>query len=113
MYDVYTLSTSTLKHGEITLNDIDGDISSGHDVIKLEKDNVTFTLDNMRNIESKIAKMYGCKVIDLREVGFSAFVKSDRDHYFVTDDGSMNGDGLHMNKVGSVKMAKYILSQIL
>lgn len=113
MYDVYTLSTSTLKHGEITLNDVDGDISSGHDVIKLEKDNVTFTLDDMRNIESKIAKMYGCKVIDLREVGFSAFVKSDRNHYFVTDDGGMNGDGLHMNKVGSVKMAKYVLSQIL
>jgi hypothetical protein len=113
MYDVYTLSTSTLKHGEITLNDVDGDISSGHDVIKLEKDNVTFTLDDMRNIEYKIAKMYGCKVIDLREVGFSAFVKSDRNHYFVTDNGGVNGDGLHMNKVGSVKMAKYVLSQIL
>lgn len=113
MYDVYTLSTSTFKHGEITLNDVDGDIESGHTVIKLEKNGIQFTLDDMRDIESEIAKMYGCKVIDLREVGFSAFVKSDRNHYFVTDDGGVNGDGLHMNKTGSVKMAKYVLSQIL
>lgn len=114
MYNVYTLSTSTLKHGEINLTNVDGDISGGHSVIKVTKDGESFTLDDMRDIESKIAKMYGCKVIDLREIGFSSFVESDRNHYFVADNANTySGDGLHMNKIGSTKMAEYVLSQIL
>lgn len=68
------------------------------------------TFDDYRNAIIEISKLFGFKMIDLKNVGFSFFKKTDREKYSYLNNG--NYDGLHPNEDGGKLMAKHMAKQM-
>lgn len=68
------------------------------------------TFDDYRNAIIEISKLFGFKMIDLKNVGFSFFKKTDREKYSFLNNG--NYDGLHPNEESGKLMAKHMAKQM-
>ena len=68
------------------------------------------TFDDYRNAIIEISKLFGFKMIDLKNIGFSFFKNEDREKYSFLNNG--NYDGLHPNKEAGKLMAKYMAKQM-
>ena len=68
------------------------------------------TFDDYRNAIIEISKLFGFKMIDLKNVGFSFFKNEDREKYSYLNNG--NHDGLHPNEEGGKLMAKHMAKQM-
>lgn len=68
------------------------------------------TFDDYRNAIIEISKLFGFKMIDLKNVGFSFFKKTDREKYSYLNNG--NYDGLHPNEESGKLIAKHMAKQM-
>ena len=68
------------------------------------------TFDDYRNAIIEISKLFGFKMIDLKNVGFSFFKKTDREKYSFLNNGKY--DGLHPNEESGKLMAKHMAKQM-
>lgn len=68
------------------------------------------TFDDYRNAIIEISKLFGFKMIDLRNIGFSFFKKTDREKYSYLNNGKY--DGLNPNEECGKLMAKHMAKQM-